>query len=130
MIERFENTSIVIRNNNAFASRLQVQELYGVAKSSLSEHLSNLKNDGLITGRKTRTVAKDGKMRELEMFDLNEIIAIGFRLRSEKAIEFQRWASNVISNVMLNMQSKIDEQQAQLDYFWDKEDQKDLYRTE
>lgn len=127
MLEKFANTSIVIRNRNTYASRDQIQELYGTSRTNLLGHIQNLKKDGLVTGRKSRHIARDGKNREIEMFDLNEIVAIGFRLRSDKAIEFQRWASSVISNEIRGMQDKLHEQQAQLDYFWDKEDQKDLY---
>lgn len=86
-------------------------------KKTLADTINALKEDGLVVGATSRP--KSG--RSYEVYNLDEIIAIGFRARSEKAIAFQRWSIGIIKN-------QLRLQQSQLDYFWDKEDQKDLYR--
>jgi hypothetical protein len=124
----FEETSIALVDDNVFANRTQLQELYQVPRKTLADQIKRLKQDGLVNGAKSRHVAKDGKMRVQEVFDLDEIISIGMRLRSDRAITFQRWARSLIKNELLRAKKQIKSQQIQLDYFWDKEDQLDLYR--
>jgi hypothetical protein len=124
----FEETSIALVDDNAFANRTQLQELYQVPRKTLADQIKRLKKDGLVNGAKSRHVAKDGKMRVQEVFDLDEIISIGMRLRSDRAITFQKWARSLIKNELLRAKKQIKSQQIQLDYFWDKEDQLDLYR--
>lgn len=102
------------------ASRSELINLFESPKQTLYDAINKLKKDGLINGTKSRTVAKDGKSRYVEQFNLTEIILIGFRTRSEKAFIFQKWSAEIVKN-----QFKI--QQAQLDHFWDKSDQQDLH---
>jgi len=123
-IQRFENTTIVFNDENTLANRKQLQELYSVPKKTLEENINRLKSDGLIVGAEIRP--KSG--RPYEVYNLDEIISIGFRLRSKKAIEFQRWSRSIIKNQLLDAQAKIQMQQYQLDRLWDKEDMNDLYR--
>ena len=122
-LDRFEQTGIVLTDGEIFANRKQILDLYNVPKNTLSDNISQLKKDGLIVGAKIRP--KSG--RSYEIYDFEEVISIGLRLRSDKAIEFQRWARNVIKNELIALKEIMCKQQYQLDYFWDKEDQKDLY---
>ena len=122
-IKKFEQTGIALRDGEVFANRKQIMNLYAVPKKTLADNISQLKKDGLIVGAEIRP--KSG--RSYEVYNLEEVISIGLRVRSDKAIEFQKWARNVIKNEMLELKRKFAFQQHQLDYFWDKEDQKDLY---
>jgi hypothetical protein len=125
---KFEDSTIVLRNNEVYATRKQVQELYDAPRKTLEDNINKLKSDGLVSGAKIRHTANDNKNYEYEVYDLDEIIAIGFRLRSDKAIKFQRWAISVIKTELIESNKRIQMQQAQLDYFWDKSDQNDLYK--
>lgn len=124
---KFEGTNIVLRDNEVYATRKQVQDLYGSPRKTLEDNINKLKSDGLVSGAGIRHTANDGKSYETEVYNLDEIIAIGLRLRSDKAIEFQRWAIKKIKESLIEANNKLRIQQAQLDYYWDKEDQKDLY---
>lgn len=123
MIQHFENTSIVIQDSEVSATRNQIQELYGVAKTTLQENINRLKEDGLIVGSEIRP--KSG--RPYEVYNLDEIISIGLRLRSDNAIKFQRWAREVIKKELIETKERLKLQQMQLDHFWDKSDQQDIY---
>lgn len=75
-------------------------ELFDVAISTISEHLSNIyKTEELqeaSTIRKFRTVQKEGSRevsREISFYDLDAIIAVGYRVNSKSATQFRRWAT-------------------------------------
>ena len=71
-------------------------ELYRVAKSSISEHIRNILEDGELdeeaTVRKFRTVQAEGSRqvsRELDYYNLDMILAVGYRVRSNVGIHFR-----------------------------------------
>ncbi len=123
MIETFEDTGIRLVEGDAKATRKQLQILYGVPKTTLTENIQALKSDGLIVGSEIRP--KSG--RPYELYNLDEIISVGFRLRSEKAIKFQKWARNILINEIKILNEKLKIQKAQFDRFWDQDDIKNLY---
>lgn len=127
-IRKFENSGISFTDDNVFASRKQIEQLYDVPRKTLSDNINKLKEDGLIIGRNLALSSKNANRDYItEVFDLDEIISIGFRLRSDVAIRFQRWARDIIKFKLLDANYRLKMQQAQLDYFWDKEDKNDLY---
>ena len=74
-------------------------QLFDVAKSTVSEHLSKIFASGELsqtaTVRKYRTVRQEGSReveRELEYYSLEAIIAVGYRVNSRRATDFRRWA--------------------------------------
>jgi len=77
--------------------------LFDVAKSTVSEHLTNIFAVGELkesaTVRKYRTVRQEGNRqveRDLEYYNLEAIIAVGYRVNSMRATEFRRWATGVL----------------------------------
>ena len=126
-IQKFERSGISFRDNDVFATRKQIELLYEVPRKTLADNINKLKEDGLITGAKIRHTANDDKQYNTEVYNLDEIIAIGLRLRSDRAIKFQRWAISVLRQTIEETNKQLRMQQAQLDFFWDKQDQKDLY---
>ena len=111
-----------------YATRLQIELLYEVPRKTLSDNIKDLKKDGLINGAKIRHVAQDGKQRLQEVYDLNEVIAIGFRLRSDTAIRLQRYAANLLVEKMQTMIEEKRMLELELSYAWNRSDAKDLYR--
>ena len=82
-------------------------DLYQVAKSSISEHISHIFKEGELdpqaTVRKFRTVQLEGARqvsRERDCYNLDMILAVGYRVRSNVGIHFRRWASNVLTEYM------------------------------
>ncbi len=72
-----EDFKIIIRDGEGFATRNEVQYLFEIPRKTLSDAIKTLKQDGLVNGAESRHVAKDGKMRLTEVYNLDEIIAIG-----------------------------------------------------
>ena len=104
-------------------------ELYQVNKSSVSEHISNIFKDGELepeaTVRKFRTVQTEGTRqvtRERDCYNLDMILAVGYRVRSTVGMHFRRWASGVLKEYMkkgfaLNDERLRNPQEFGADYF-------------
>ena len=82
-------------------------QLFDVAKSTVSEHLSNIFASGELsqaaTVRKYRTVRQEGSReveRELEYYSLEAIIAVGYRVNSRRATDFRRWRRRPVARRM------------------------------
>lgn len=132
---RFKESSLMMRSGEVWANRKQLEEFYNVPKRTLADNINKLKEDGLVIGRNIAQSSTVGRAYDTEIYNFDEIVAIGFRLRSDKAIEVQRWGVSSLRNEYdraveesKEKDRKLDMQQAQLDFFWDKEDQKDNYR--
>ncbi len=90
---RFEDNSI-------WLSQAQLCELFGKAKSTISEHITNVFEEGELdensTIRKFRTVQIEGNRevsRDVEYYNLDMIIAVGFRVKSPQGTKFRIWAN-------------------------------------
>jgi len=91
---RFEDDSI-------WLSQAQICEVFGKAKSTISEHIKSIVIDGeldkISTVRNYRTVQTEGSRevsRDIEHYNLDMIIAIGFRVRSNTGTKFRIWAKD------------------------------------
>lgn len=78
-------------------------ELFDVTVPTISEHLTNIYNEGEIareaTIRKFRTVQKEGSRdvsRNVDFYNLDAIISVGYRVNSIRATQFRQWATQVL----------------------------------
>lgn len=75
-------------------------ELYDVDVSTISYHLkaifadNELSEDSVI--RKFRITAGDGKNYNTQHYKLSAIIAVGYKVNSERAVQFRKWATTII----------------------------------
>ena len=102
------NLDILLQDENLWLTQKGISELFGVSKSTVSHHLSNIYSDGeldkLATVRKFRTVQKEGNravQRELEYYNLDAIISVGYRANSTKATQFRIWATNTLKEFII-----------------------------
>lgn len=98
---------VYFEDDTIWMTQKSMCELYQVAKSSISEHISNIYKDReleeISTVRKFRTVQKEGVRsveRNLDYYNLDMILAVGYRVRSNVGIHFRRWASGVLTEYM------------------------------
>ena len=91
------NLSVHLENEDVWLTQKQLVELYQTAKSTVSEHIKNIYNDEELTPeatvRKIRTVQTEGKRevtRELDYYNLDIIIALGYRINSKIATRFRQ----------------------------------------
>lgn len=92
--------AVHLENEDVWLTQKQLVELYQTAKSTVSEHIKNIYTDEELTPeatvRKIRTVQKEGNRevsRALDYYNLDMIIALGYRINSKIATRFRQWAT-------------------------------------
>lgn len=87
---RFEEKSI-------WLSQKQLSEIFTKSVKTISEHISNIFDEGELDEssviRNFRTTASDGKNYDVKYYNLDMIIAIGFRVKSPQGTKFRIWAT-------------------------------------
>ncbi len=91
---------VVLEDETIWLNQKQIAELYGKSKKTISEHISNIfaeeELDKETVVRKFRTTASDGKKYDIAYYNLEMIIAVGFRVRSRAGTQFRRWANDTL----------------------------------
>ena len=74
--------------------------LFGKSRSTITEHLQNIFNEGELQQdavcRKFRRTAADGKDYSVQFYNLDAIISVGYRVNSTRATQFRQWATAVL----------------------------------
>ena len=98
---RFESDTI-------WLSQAAMADLYGKDVRTINEHLMNIFSDGEIdqhsTIRKFRIVRQEGKRevsREIEHYNLEAILAVGYRVRSSRGTQFRQWATKTLQEYLV-----------------------------
>ncbi len=96
-----------LEDDNIWLTQRQLVELFQTAKSTVSEHIKNIYADGELlpeaTVRKIRTVQQEGNRevsRELEYYNLDMIISLGYRINSKIATRFRIWATGILKEYL------------------------------
>lgn len=99
---------VKIEEDTVWLTQAQMVELFGSSKANISEHITNIYQQGELmqsaTVRKFRTVRKEGNRmvtRNMDYYNLDMIISVGFRVNSHQGIRFRQWANNVLKEYLL-----------------------------
>ena len=97
------NTKIEVKliDGNVWLSQDQIVSLYQSSKSNISEHIKHILEEGELNQnsvvRNFRITASDGKLYNVKHYNLDMIIAIGYRVRSHVGTSFRKWATNTLN---------------------------------
>ena len=97
-----------LENETVWLTQLKIAELFGVQKAAISKHIKNIFVSGELvkeaTVSKMETVQTEGGrtvVRVQEFFNLDVIIAVGYRVNSKRATLFRIWATKIIKDYLL-----------------------------
>ena len=97
-----------LENETVWLTQLKIAELFGVQKAAISKHVRNIFASGELvrdaTVSKMETVQDEGGrmvVRSQEFFNLDVIIAVGYRVNSHRATQFRIWATKVLKDYLL-----------------------------
>ena len=117
---RFENETI-------WLTQALIAELFAKDVRTINEHLGNIFEDGELAAdsviRKFRITAADGKNYSTQHYNLDAILAVGFRVRSHRGTQFRQWAIGRLSEYLVKGFTMDDERlknppgKGQKDYF-------------
>lgn len=100
-------TSLDVRlqEETVWLSLTQIAELFDRDKSVISRHLRNIFREGELVRAavvaKNATTAADGKTYQVEFFNLDAIISVGYRVNSKRGTQFRIWASSVLKEYLV-----------------------------
>lgn len=82
---------------NLYLAQSAIAELFATSKQNVSLHIQNILKDGELSEnsvvKEYLTTAKDGKSYNTKFYSLEMILAIGFRVRSKRGVQFRIWAN-------------------------------------
>ena len=100
-----ENIEVKIEDGTVWLNQAQLVKLYNSSKSNISEHIKHIYEEGELeeesTVRKFRTVATNGKTYDMKYYNLDMIVAIGFRVKSDIGTNFRKWANDKLKEYMI-----------------------------
>jgi hypothetical protein len=86
-----------LEGETVWLTQAQMVELFNSSKANISEHIKNIFKEKELNReavvRKFRTTASDGKNYEIEHYNLDMIISLGYRVKSDIATTFRQWAT-------------------------------------
>jgi hypothetical protein len=100
-----QKISVRIEDENVWLSQKTIAELYAVDVRTVNEHLKNiyfereLEENSVI--RNFRITAADGKMYDAKHYNLDAILAVGYRVRSERGTQFRQWATERLREYLI-----------------------------
>ena len=101
--EKDKGIQVRYENENLWMTQKSIAELFDVEQPAIAKHLINIYNDNELdkesTYSKMELVQLEGNRkvkRNLEYYNLDAIISVGYRVNSIRATQFRRWATNVL----------------------------------
>lgn len=99
---------ILLQDENLWLTQKGLAELFGVERSVITKHLKNIYDSGELdkvsTCAKFAQVQQEGNRavrRELEYYNLDAIISVGYRVNSSKATQFRIWATKTLKEFII-----------------------------
>jgi len=95
-----------IEDDTVWLTLNQISELFERDKSVISRHIRNIFIEGELIKdsvvAKNATTALDGKTYQVEYFNLDVIISVGYRVKSKRGTQFRIWANRILKEYLLN----------------------------
>ncbi|MDM7483354.1 MAG: virulence RhuM family protein [Halomonas sp.] len=94
-----------VEGDSIWLSQLEIAELFQTTKQNVSLHAKNifedkeLRQDSVV--KESLTTAADGKNYRTKLYNLDLILAIGYRVRSPRGVQFRQWASTHLKEFLL-----------------------------
>lgn len=94
-----------MKDETVWLNRQQLSKLFDRDIKTIGKHINNalkeeLKEDNAVVA-KFATTATDGKTYNVEYYNLDMILSIGYRVKSNNGIIFRRWANKILKDYML-----------------------------
>ena len=94
------NIEVLYANENIWLSQKRIAELFDVDRSVVTKHLKNIFSDNELEEDSVCAsfahTAEDGKEYQTKFYSLEAIIAVGYRVNSERGTQFRQWAISIL----------------------------------
>ena len=100
-----KRVEVALKDETIWLDAHKMAVLFGVDRSVIVKHIRNIYKSGELdekaTCAKIAQVAADGKTRNMNVYNLDVIIAVGYRVNSKKATKFRIWATDVLKRYLI-----------------------------
>ncbi len=94
-----------VDGETAWLTQLEIAELFQTTKQNVSLHVRNLFAEGELSAeavvKESLTTAADGKGYRTKLYNLDLILAVGYRIRSPRGVQFRQWATTHLKEFLL-----------------------------
>ena len=115
------NIEVYFKDDTLWLTQKIISQLFDKGRSTITEHLQRIFSDGELIEdsvcRDFRHTAEDGKNYTTKFYNLRAITAVGYRVNSQRAIEFRKWATEVLHEYIIKGFAMDDERLKQLKHF-------------
>jgi hypothetical protein len=94
---------VSIENETVWLSQAQITELFQTTKQNISLHINNIYKEGELQKESTikdyLTVRTEGNRkikRKITFYNLDVIISVGYRVKSQRGVKFRQWATSIL----------------------------------
>ena len=98
------SVSLYERDGSVWLNQLQMAELFATSKPNINMHIANILKDRELDANSTikdyLTVATNGKSYNVKFYSLEMIMAVGFRVRSVRGVQFRQWANRHLTEYL------------------------------
>ena len=105
--------NVIYADENVWLSQKMMAALYDVETPTINYHLKKIFGDGELTEtaviRNLLITAADGKTYDTKHYGLDAIIAVGYKVNSERAVQFRKWATHVLKDFAIQGWAMDDE---------------------
>lgn len=99
------SVSVIFNDETFWASQKSMAEIFSTTKQNVSIHLSNIFSEGELMENSVvkdfLTTASDGKNYKTKFYNLDAIIAVGYRINSKQATAFRRWSTETLKEYII-----------------------------
>ena len=92
-------------DGTVWLTQLEMATLFDTSKQNISLHLNNLFSEQELVAdsvvKESLTTAADGKLYRIKVYNLDAILAVGYRVRSPRGTQFRRWATTVLRDYLV-----------------------------
>ena len=99
------STNVLFKDETFWMTQKDISKLFDVNVPAISKHLKNIFESGeldlVAVISKMETTAEDGKIYQTNFYNIDAIIAVGYRVNSKKATQFRIWATRVLREYII-----------------------------
>ena len=94
--------NVLLINKDIWLTHDLIEELFGVARSTITDHINNILNSGELKEETSVGISDESTGgRKPKLYNLDMIIAVGYRVNSKKATNFRIWATKVLKEYLI-----------------------------
>lgn len=96
------NVNVLLINHDLWLTQNLIAELFGVSRSTITDHINNIFKTNELEEKTSVGISDESTGgRKAKIYNLDVIIAVGYRVNSKKATNFRIWATKVLKEYMI-----------------------------